>query len=66
MMLKEFKLKIWILFLSEILWNNGNNCCLLIVSKNFNVDLHADVFQLIYFQVGMMIDSIEFYILILV
>ena len=57
---KQFKLNILILFLSEItaVWLN----CV----KNFNVDMQLDVYESIWFKLGMMIDTIKLSILILV
>ena len=31
----------------KIWWNKSNFYCLLTVSKNFNMDMHSDVFELI-------------------
>ena len=45
MVLKQFKLNIPILLLSEIYWNKGNNCCLLILSKSLNVGMLSDIYR---------------------
>ena len=42
--LKQFKFNILILFLSEILGNQGNKCCF-IVSKKFNADILSDAYH---------------------
>ena len=52
--LKQFKLNIMILLLSEILWNKGNSCCLLIAPEaNIGVDLG------ICLKLGVMIATTE-------
>ena len=43
--LKQLKLNIPILFLSEILLNEGNNCCFTDSVKNYNVGLYLHVYE---------------------
>ena len=53
--------------LSEVCVIKGTTCCFaLCIEENFNTDMHADVEELIWFKLGMMIDTTKFYILILV
>ena len=47
-------------------WKKGNNCCFIDCFKNFNVGMHSDVYESIWFKLGMMIDTVVLYILILV
>ena len=65
---KQFKLKILIVFFNEIFQKKGNNCCCTDCFKVnfFNVGMHLDMFESIWFKLGMMIDFIALYILILV
>ena len=46
--------------------SRGTTAVLLTVSKNFIVDMHSDVWELIWFKLGMMIDTVKFDILVLV
>ena len=64
-LLNQFKLHILILFLSEIYWNKGNNCCFTDHITNFNVDLHSDIHESIWFKLGLMIHTIVLYSMIL-
>ena len=68
LVLKQFKLNIVILFLSEMywIWNKKKSAVLFTGSKNFNVGMHSDVYELIWFKFSMIIDTIVLYILILV
>ena len=63
--MKQFKLHI--LRLPLIYWNEGRNCCFAdCIQENFNVDMHLDVYESIWFRFGLMIDTILLYILIVV
>ena len=66
LVLKQFKLNIVILFLSEMYWNKKKTAVLFTGSKNFNVGMHSDVYELIWFRFSMITDTIVLYILILV
>ena len=46
--LKQCKLNILILFLSEIYQLKRNKCFLITASKNFNIGLYSDVYDQIY------------------
>ena len=48
--LKQFKLDICILLLSEIYWIKGNSCCFSDSIKNLNISMHSDVYGLIQFK----------------
>ena len=68
---KQFKLNILRvrLLLSKISWNERNNCCFTdtdCIKQTFNVVMHSDVYNPIWFKLGVMVDAIVLYILILV
>ena len=62
MVLKQFNLTFVILLLSEIYWNEGNSCCFT-VSEGLAC---IDVFEQIWFELCMVINTIERYSLILI
>ena len=64
--LEQFQLNILVVHLSEICWIKGRNCRLLTVLKDINICMYSEVYQLICFTRGMMIDFLELCILILV
>ena len=69
--LKKIKLNIPTYFNSGILWYKGNSCRFVIfvffaVSENFNVGMHSDIYESIWFKLGMLIDTIELCILIII
>ena len=64
---KEFKLNTLKLSLSEICGVKGNDSCLeFAISNNFSAGMHSDIYALIWFKLGMLIETIELYILVLV
>ena len=62
MVLKQFRLNTLILFCSELYWNKEVTAVLLTASKNFNVGMHSDVSKSIWFNLGVIIDTIELYV----
>ena len=62
MVLKQFKLNIPLLIWMRLPCTYCFTDCV----KNFNVGMHSDIYQWIWFKLGMMIDTIVLYILILV
>ena len=56
MLLKQFKLDILILLLSEVLWNKGNMCSFTDYIKKLQTGLYLDVYELLWFKLGLMID----------
>ena len=65
-MLKQFKVNIMMLFWSRFSETGEITAVFLAASKNFNVAMHADVKKSIWFILGILIDVIELYILMLV
>ena len=66
--LKQFKMNCLILLsnFNELYWVEGNNCCFTECQQNFiNVSMHSDVYKLICLKIGLMIDTMELYILML-
>ena len=64
--MKQFKLNVLWQRLSKIYWNKGNDSCFTDCVKDLNVGMHLDVYEWIWFKLGMMIDTIVLYILILI
>ena len=55
----ENKLNILTLFLSEIWWIRGNNCCSTNCQKKFNIGMHSDIYEFIWFKLGLLIDTVN-------
>ena len=66
MVMKQLKLNILRLLLNKIYLIKANKCCFLTASEGINVGMHLDIYELIWFKLGVMIDITELYTLILV
>ena len=62
--LKQFKLNILILLLVEISETREVAAVLLIATNSFNVGIHSDSYKSIWCKLGIIVDSIKFYSLI--
>ena len=51
--LKQFKLNILRHLLTVIYWIKENNCCLIDCIKNLNAGMHSDIYEPIWFILGM-------------
>ena len=66
LVLKQFKLNILIPLLSDSWFKKGNNHCFNDCWKISKVGMHLDTCELIWYNCGIMIDSIQLYIVTLV
>ena len=64
--MKQFKLNVLRLLLSEIPESREISAVILTISNSFDVGIHSDIYEPIGFQLGVMIDTTELYVLILV
>ena len=65
-MLKQFKLKVLIFILREMFELREVTAVAPVMSKKFGHSMHSDVYKFIWFKLDMLIDTAEFYSLILV
>ena len=66
MVMNQFKVNVLRLLLNEICQIKEITTVFLTASYNFNVGMHSDSYELIWFKLGVMVVTAECYILILV